>query len=166
MSVVAYNDLFTLGLGFDISGAYLVAKGLTTRPVEYLRRTRAAANSFAAFRVRAAEDFADGRIGVTALVLGFGMQAVGYTLSIAGVAEHTHGDAAAIVAFASTVLAVAFTYCLYRLGRWGLVRKWLLEDARWTRTERHEHPDLQELWLYGKIAGRSRTTRLGPPRTR
>src|SRR3954469_2996107 len=97
VAVADYTDLFAAGLGFDITGAILVAQGLRTEPDAAAGRTLAAGNTFSAFNVRAAEDFADGKAGVLALVIGFALQAIGYALSIGGVSTHTNGGWAAIV---------------------------------------------------------------------
>lgn len=67
---MAYTDLFAAGLGFDIAGAYLVAKGLLTPPEKFAQRLVRAGQTFAHANVRAAEDYADGRVGVAALWLG------------------------------------------------------------------------------------------------
>jgi hypothetical protein len=68
VGVVGYTDLFPAGLGFDISGAYLLAKGLGMRPEEYTRRFRASRHTFGRANVKAAEDFADAKAGVGSLV--------------------------------------------------------------------------------------------------
>jgi hypothetical protein len=155
MAVAGYTDLFAAGLGFDITGAVLVAKGLRTEPDAAVARMLAARNSFAAFTVRAAEDFADGKAGVFALVVGFVLQAVGYALSSGGVSRHTDGLSAAVVAVTCTAVAVAAAWFLARRVRWPWVRRWLIEYARWDRDgTRYDDPDGQELLEYARVLNR------------
>lgn len=161
MASAGYTDLFAAGLGFDITGAYLLAQGLRTPADEYARRFAAASNTFNNSTVRAAEDFADGKAGVWALVLGFGFQALGYALSINGVRTHTHGASAAIIAIACTAVAIAAAYGFARLTRWPWARTWLIEQARWQRAPaepgglvRQEYPDGAELMGYARVLGK------------
>jgi hypothetical protein len=154
---VRYSDLFPAGLGFDITGAYLLARGLITGPAEYSQRFLRSRHSFARFNVRAAEDFADGKAGVLALVTGFVLQAVAYVLSATGVASHTRGAGAGFIAGLCTVGAIAIAYELARATRWPWVRQWLVECAHWDeyQANRREAPNGQELMTYGQILGRT-----------
>jgi hypothetical protein len=111
MSVVAYTDLFAAGLGFDITGACLLAQGLLTRADEFAHQFTQSQNSLAWANVRAATDHADGQAGVIALCVGFLLQAAGYVLAIGGVSAHTDGTWAAVI-------ALVFT----GRGRWDMAR--------------------------------------------
>ena len=155
---MGYSDLFPAGLGFDITGAYLLAQGLITEADEYSQRFLKSRHSFARFNVRAAEDFADGKAGVLALVTGFLLQAVAYVLSVGGAASHTRGAGAGIIAGLCTVGAIAIAYGLARATRWRWVRQWLVECAHWDEFQggRRDVPNLQELMLYGQILDRTR----------
>jgi hypothetical protein len=85
-SALGVLDLFVAGAGFDIAGAWLLARGLTTSAEEAARRKIRGRNTFARFDVRSAEDFADGRLGIASLTTGFLIQAVAYVLSAHGAA--------------------------------------------------------------------------------
>jgi hypothetical protein len=156
VAVADYTDLFAAGLGFDITGAVLVAQGLRTEPDAAAGRTLAAGNTFNAFDVRAAEDFADGKAGVLALVAGFVLQALGYALSIGGVSSHTDGWWAAVVAVTCTAVAVGAAWFVARRFRWQWTRGWLIELARWDRDGRYPDPDAQSLLGYAKVLNRAR----------
>ena len=56
LSIVSIYDLFAVGLGFDFTGAILLAKGLLIRPAELMYRMVQSRNTFAKDNVRAAED--------------------------------------------------------------------------------------------------------------
>jgi hypothetical protein len=155
VSVVAYSDVFAAGLGFDIAGAVLVAKGLITPANEYAGQVAQSRNSFAWARVRAATDYADGRAGVIALGGGFAFQALGYALSIGGVSANTKGSTASVIAVAFTAAAILLTWLAARRTRWPLTRTYLVELAHvdnWGN--RHDAPDGQELMLYADVLRR------------
>jgi hypothetical protein len=63
---LSFEDFFVAGIGFDISGAALVAVGLFTSP-----RQAASGPTFMGFRgtVRAATDFVDAAFGIVSLAL-------------------------------------------------------------------------------------------------
>jgi hypothetical protein len=75
------TDLFAVGIGFDIAGAYLLARGLLIKPHGlYVRFTFAGAGTRFVDEVR---DRAMAVFGLAALVFGFMIQAFGYALSLA-----------------------------------------------------------------------------------
>jgi hypothetical protein len=164
VSVVAYTDLFAAGLGFDITGAYLLATGLLTRADDFAGEFVASRNTFAWVNVRAAKDHADGRAGVIALCVGFLLQAVGYVLSIGGVAAHTEGARAALVALAFVAAAIVVTWVVAWATRWPRQRAYLIELAhfdRFDRGVRHDEPEGEELMLYAQILKRLPTDEWG-----
>jgi len=153
--VIAYTDLFAAGLGFDITGAYLLAQGLLTRPDEYAHQFAESQNSFAWANVRAASDHADGQAGSVALVLGFLLQAVGYVLSIGGVTAQTDGVWAAMLAVVFMAAAILITWVVGRATRWPRIRDYLIELARVDRWgNRHDDPHGGELMRYAAVLGR------------
>jgi hypothetical protein len=154
MSVVAYTDLFAAGLGFDITGACLLAQGLLTRADEFAHQFTQSQNSLAWANVRAATDHADGQAGVIALCVGFLLQAAGYVLAIGGVSPHTDGTWAAVIALVSTAAAVGGTWLVARITRWARTRSYLVELARFDRWgNRHDDPEGQELMRYAAPPG-------------
>ena len=154
VSAVAYTDLFALGLGFDFAGALMLSRGLLTRPEEVMSRMMQSRQSFARFNVRDAEDHADGLSGVVALCLGFGLQATGYVIQIGGAHAHHGGLRAMGVAALCAVLGGAAAFGLGQVLRWPLIRRFLIEVARWDESKRHELPDPGELYGYGVLLGR------------
>jgi hypothetical protein len=74
-------DLFAVGIGCDIAGAYLLARGLLVAPEGLLVRF-----TYAGLLTRFVEDAQDRVLavfGVIALIAGFAFQAVGYALGLA-----------------------------------------------------------------------------------
>jgi hypothetical protein len=84
MDYLSLADLFLVGVVLDISGALLLAKGLLLSP-----RTLSALNTNWGVGYGQHEDRCRNRVagefGVTYLTGGFVLQAVGYSLNIAGV---------------------------------------------------------------------------------
>ena len=78
-SVLQVTDLFAVGIGFDIAGAYLLARGLLISPHGlWVRFTIAGADTRF---VDEAKDRVMAVVGLGALASGFVIQAFGYALS-------------------------------------------------------------------------------------
>src|SRR4051812_20636134 len=77
-------DLFMLGLGADITGAYVLAKGLLTSPSEQARRARSYYDVNPPLAIAQVKDRLDGEVGVCGLGLGFLAQAAGYAIDAGG----------------------------------------------------------------------------------
>lgn len=112
------TDLFLIGLALDLSGAYLLAKGLLISPTRMNELTETV---FGGGMAPAAEEGhfenrIDAEIGVLYLGIGFTLQVVGYLLAIAGVHSAT-GTGRLIVAAA----LAAGTIALARLA-WSALR--------------------------------------------
>jgi len=151
MAVAGFNDLFAVGLGCDLAGAYLLAQGLLTSPDAEYRRTMSQ-NSFASWNVRAAEDRADGRAGVIGLCTGFLLQAVAYVLQIGGVSSHTNGTGAGVVAAVCVAAGLTAVLAFARTTRWPWTRSYLVEVAHYDYQGRQDTPDGQELYRYARIS--------------
>ncbi len=65
------TDFFTTGLGFDLAGALLVARGLIADPAELNRITESFYGSNPYQAVSAARDRIDALSGLASLALGF-----------------------------------------------------------------------------------------------
>jgi hypothetical protein len=126
------EDLFAVGLGFDIAGAYLLARGLLASPAEIARRSNTLPGFDPLLAVNQARDRVDGRIGLCALVSGFFLQAVAYALTLGGLGGGgEEGDARrGFVAVALSALAAAFVLVPWRLTREWLLRRALVSVAR------------------------------------
>ena len=90
VAIGGYTDLFAAGLGFDITGAYLLAQGsalsqTSTRDGSWQPGTRLARQPSGRQKTSLMA-----RRGCWLFVLGLGIQAAGYALSIGGVRSLTH----------------------------------------------------------------------------
>jgi hypothetical protein len=75
-------DPFVVGLGFDISGAILLARGLLISP-ELIAKVSATLYGFnAGDVVDRCQNRVDAMFGLGALVAGFGLQIIGYALDL------------------------------------------------------------------------------------
>jgi len=104
---LSLTDLFLVGLAFDICGAILLAKGLLLSP-----RLLSKLNTWWGVSDRQHQDRCENRVagefGVAYLVVGFFLQAVGYSLDIAGVQSEAGTCrliAGLLMAFAAGTLA-------------------------------------------------------------
>jgi hypothetical protein len=146
------QDLFVAGAGFDIAGAYFLARGLLTSPEQASQMQIQGGNSFARFTVRAAEDYADGRVGIVGLLIGFIVQASAYVLSAPGSARLASSIATVVGLVASTTGAILLVIAIGRFARPRLRNRWLLETARIDSLGfRHADPSGQELFTYGRV---------------
>jgi hypothetical protein len=153
MTVLSYYDLFPAGLGLDLAGATLLARGLFTHPDEFARRMVASRNTFSRFNVRAAEDRAD-VVAVGILFAGFLAQGVGYVLYIGGAQSKTHGGTVRLVAIAFLILGFLVGFLIPYLTRRRRVCRFLIALARYdNRGTRHELPLSEELWGYAVVMG-------------
>jgi hypothetical protein len=125
--VFILQDLFAVGLGFDIAGAFLLALGLLVSPREIMRRSAIVTGFNSALMVSQARDRVDGAIGLIALVGGFVLQAVAYALTLGGVGgSGGDGDARrGVVAAALSALAVAVVLIVWKLIRQPFVNRTL-----------------------------------------
>jgi hypothetical protein len=159
-ALVSWSDLSAMGLGLDFAGAFLLARGLLMqRPSDFAHRLIQSRNTPSWTNVRAAEDRADGVVGVAPLVLGFALQALANILTIGqGSLRQTGGVRAYIIAIACVATAAGATLLCARPIRWRFVRRFLIELARYDDVSgaRRESPNLSELMMYGQILGHGR----------
>jgi hypothetical protein len=104
------EDLFPLGLGFDVAGACLLAKGLLLSPQQIRGLSGAYWGWNARDIVLRVDDKVAGSFGVLALVLGFLAQSVGYVvlLSIGGTSRYDFGRGAIAVAAVAVGCAIGW----------------------------------------------------------
>jgi hypothetical protein len=146
-------DLFVAGAGFDVAGAFLLARGLTATPERAARRLVQSRNSLARFDVRSAEDYADGRIGRASLILGFLLQTLAYVLlAHKGTESLSHTWGAYVGLVASGVAAVLLVLAIARMAHPWLRDRWLVEFARIDNYGYvHTDPSADELFSFGQI---------------
>lgn len=97
MHVLGATDLYTAGLGAEIAGAVLLAKGLLVSPVQLYARSRGAIEFNASLTIGMCEDRVDATFGVAGICLGFAIQLAGYVTSLVSTPV-AHGEAAGIAA--------------------------------------------------------------------
>jgi hypothetical protein len=95
---LSVDDLFTLGVSFDLLGGYLLGRGLLASPLDIARRNTSLFGqglnaSEAASQIRSR---ADAFVGLLSLAVGFLLQAGGYVALIAGATVHTGATRAAL----------------------------------------------------------------------
>jgi hypothetical protein len=128
-SVLSVDDLFTVGVAFDLMGGYFLGRGLVANVPEIVRRTQTYWGSNAVERVTQLQARADGLIGLSLLGVGFALQAGGY-LALIGGAGFTTGAGRALVATAlmlGTAL-VALPVCRRLHGK--ITRRFVRDAAR------------------------------------
>lgn len=76
------EDLFVAGIGFDVVGAWLLARGLVASPGDLALRTASFWGGNPIATASQIEDRVRGQAGVRLLVLGFLLQAVAYAFVI------------------------------------------------------------------------------------
>lgn len=76
-------DLLAIGLGFDIAGAYILARGLFASETQIALTSAKRVGYSSVLAFRSAQDRVDGYIGLATLVLGFAIQTVGYVVVLA-----------------------------------------------------------------------------------
>jgi hypothetical protein len=109
VNYLSLTDLFLVGLGLDISGAILLAKGLLLSPHELAMLNTVYGSAEGVHRDRC-RNRALGEFGVLYLGAGFTLQALGYALEIGGHPSATGTDRLlAALAMTGIVVAVAWT---------------------------------------------------------
>jgi hypothetical protein len=112
MRALGTNDLFAVGIGFDLAGAYLLAQGLLLEPRLLLERAQMRVGYNIISIVEGCRDRARGAVGVAALVVGFLFQLLGYLASIENL-EHGSGWPGELVALGFVAAAVGGTVLLF-----------------------------------------------------
>lgn len=153
MTVLVVDDLFVAGIGLDIVGAYLLGRGVVASPATIMRRSRAHWNLSPPLLVDQAEARADGRAGFAVLGAGFGVQALGYVLSLGlSAGDPGSGWARAGIAVACGVAAAALAWTTWRLTRIRRLKRQLVELARidLDSGQRHAKPAANLLCMLGQ----------------
>jgi hypothetical protein len=112
---LSLTDLFLVGLAFDICGAILLAKGLLLSP-RFLTKLNTWWGVSDGQHQDRCENRVAGEFGMSYLVVGFALQAVGYALDIAGVESET-GLCRLIAGLLMALAAAAMAWSGWVLGR-------------------------------------------------
>jgi hypothetical protein len=123
------DDLFTLGLGFDIGGAYLLAKSLLRSPLQIRLASSLYLDASPPALVGMAADKIAGKFGLFALLGGFLVQAAGYLISIMDIGPTNPGGTATLFAGLLAVLAATIVVQAHRRLRRHFVFKEFVKIA-------------------------------------
>jgi hypothetical protein len=129
VGVFLLNDLFLVGLAMDMTGGWLLGRGLLVSPIDLARRAGSFAGENPYAVVSAANDKVDGYFGLGALGGGFLLQAIGYVFLIGRGGANETGWCRAVVALALGVLAGAAVLAAWRYFRHRLLLRTLLGPA-------------------------------------
>src|SRR5439155_9132508 len=80
-NLISWSDVFVVGIGLDIAGAYLLAKGLLMGDRQVLGLARTYFDASPDQVVARVDDRIAGTVGVMALVVGFLFQLAGYFIN-------------------------------------------------------------------------------------
>ncbi len=150
------DDLFLAGIGLDVAGAYLLGRGLLTEPATILRKATPYWNFSAPVALAQAEDRVDAIAGIVVLLVGFGLQALAYTVSIGFGLGPGRGWERAVTALSASVIVGATGLALAYATRWRRLRRFLIELARYGKTgHRHRNPSAARLQTFGFELGKS-----------
>ena len=130
VSVFAVQDLFTVGIGCDIAGGYLVVRGLLLGDIEMRRLAGTYVGLSHGELVARAHDRIDARAGLIGLVAGFALQAIAYLLTLAGAGSDRTGPGRAVMAGALAVAGAGLVLVAWRLGRERRLRHDIVEISR------------------------------------
>lgn len=123
------EDIFAAGLGFDIAGAILLAKGLLVSPQELKLRSVTYVGHNPPAIAGLVSDWVDGLFGIIGLSLGFALQIVGYSVVVVAGAGETRGAAGAAAAVYLAVLAACALGVAWAISRPHLVRARVVDVA-------------------------------------
>jgi hypothetical protein len=144
---------FAAGLGF--AGALKLALGLIAKPGKFAARIVRSRNSLNHYNVRAAEDHADGIVGVGALVVGFAVQGAVTIWAIGHGSSTDVSRSSYAITFGYFAVSVAMVWVAGRYSRKWLIRRYLVDLARYPNNseEALAAPNLAELKAYGWVLG-------------
>jgi hypothetical protein len=153
----AVEDLFVVGIGFEVAGAFLLGRGLLTSAEEIARRTASYLGYSSPLAVSQIKDRVDGAFGLGALFLGFLTQAVAYVVTLSRGTSGDGSGARAVTAITLALLAVVLVLVLWQAVRPRLLKRGAIKVARVNvfklPVEIKERPYGALLLNYGKELG-------------
>jgi hypothetical protein len=169
MHLLQSTDIFAFGIGLDIGGGYLIARGLLVAASDILRRSLNDEHYFIPEETASLiADRVDAQIGLVALLFGFAVQAAGYGFSAASVGgvltAHSAWARAGAVCGAS-LIAVSLVIVAWKRVRWRFVRRLIIAVASdpltlgpqyWITVGEPKPPSAARLEALGSLFGHSR----------
>jgi hypothetical protein len=144
------SDLFTVGIGFDLAGAYLLGRGLFTTPATILQRSTPRYDFHPGIAVGHAEDRVDAEAGISLLVLGFSIQVIAYALADLGATNRGSATAIVIAVGLAAATAGCASVVWLRLLRRRRLWRLLIEMSHYDKAfRRHELPSAHRLQDFG-----------------
>lgn len=129
------QDFYTAGVGCDLGGAFLLARGLINRPAELTRLAGSFYGSNAYEAISVAKNRLDAVVGVLGLGAGFTLAVVGYLAALATPHTTRTGTPEVLVGAALALFALAVTLAAGHVYRRLRLVPLLIEMARFTMTE-------------------------------
>ncbi len=141
-------DIFVVGLALDITGAYLLARGLLLSPAA-IASLGTFGGAEVGVQVGRIEDRIDASTGLAALFAGFGFQGVGYALTLGGVDVVT-GSGQVILGLLLAALATIAVLWLWRRHRAARIRGLLVRVALGRNGSGGRGDEQRAGWTYQK----------------
>jgi hypothetical protein len=139
--LVSFEDVFVIGIGFDIAGAYLLAKGLLLSSRQILRLSSSYFDFNPAQVVARVDDKVSTTLGLTSLVIGFLCQLAGYVGTLALAAPSSVSAGRGVAAAILAVVTIGAVLLTHRLALPYLRRQLLLDIAHYDNSgKRQEIP--------------------------
>lgn len=150
----SYEDIFVAGIGFDIAGAFLLARGLLFLSAPEILNLAASYYGWSPPEIVArVEEKVSTNIGVGALVLGFLFQLLGYVLDLALRNASPASLARAWWAVSVAAIAILLTIVTYVLLLPPWRRRLLLDIAHYDKSGKQPYPFGQYLKIFGAVIG-------------
>jgi hypothetical protein len=153
----SFEDLFVIGIGLDIIGAYLLGRGLLASSFEIARRATSYTGYSPPLAISQIADKVDGAIGLGTLLVGFVLQAVGYAVLLSRGTGERASLRTAVTPFLLALLSVVAVLGIWRAIRLRLMKREAIQVARMNifklPVEVKERPYGRLLVYYGEEFG-------------
>ena len=126
---LSVDDLFTVGISFDLLGGYMLGRGLLASPTDIRMRSATVIGANPAAMLSQIAARADGEMGLLSLAIGFLLQGAGYVCLIAGVTLTT-GIWRAVLSVGLAAVAFLVALLIFRRMHRGRVRRLAVAVAR------------------------------------
>ncbi|MGO9187033.1 MAG: hypothetical protein ACLP8X_00990 [Streptosporangiaceae bacterium] len=146
-------DWQACGIGLAFGGSVVLALGLLSGAPRYAFRMMRSRNTNTWQNVLAAENRADAQVGVFALVIGFGIQAITTVWMVGHAAPPLSTGWSYLIAAGFVVIPAVLVWRVDRKTQWFWVRLWLVKAAHYYNGVRNDKPNAHELVLCGDVIG-------------